>query len=130
MSYTHNETNCVRFIGDVVLEPKALHSKNGNKFQRFVVNVTEYQNGKEYQNAFPVHCYSEYADNLKIADTVLVVGRLRNRRWLNENGNTSYYVYVLAECVKIIKDNRQVNLYNDREIYDLINDFNENFNEM
>lgn len=90
----------------------------------------ENQGEKIYQNAFPIHTYGEYADDLKIADRVLVIGRLRNRRWLNENGNTSYYVYVLAELINVIKDNRQINLYNDRELCDLINDFNENWTEL
>lgn len=128
--YLINNENCFRCIGEVVIEPKLCHTKTGRVYKRFVINITEHQNGKIYQNAFPIHTYGEYADDLKIADRVLVIGRLRNRRWLNENGNTSYYVYVLAELINVIKDNRQVNLYNDREIYDLINDFNENFNEM
>lgn len=128
--FEFNTENCFRCIGDVVIEPKQCYTKSGRAYKRFVVNITEYQNGKTYQNAFPIHSFSSYADNLKTADRVLIVGRLRNKRWLNENGNTSYYVYVLAEMINIIKDNRQINLYNDKELYDLINDFNENWNEM
>lgn len=128
--FEFNEENCFRCIGDVVIEPKMCFTKTGREYKRFVINITEYQNDKAYQNAFPIHSFGTYADNLKVTDKVLIVGRLRNKRWLNENGNTSYYVYVLAEFIKVMKDNRQINLYNDKELYDLINDFNENWNEL
>ncbi len=112
----------------MIVEPKIRRTLTGREYHKFVINIVEQQNGKRYENAFPIHTYGDYAQNLKIGDTVIIIGRLRNKRFLNENGNTAYYVYVLAQTIIKIKDSKRINLYNDKEICNLINDFNENFN--
>jgi len=96
------DLNVVTLIGNLTRDPELSYSNSGMPICSFsIANNT----GKEDDQVsfFDVVCFQKQAENVSLyckrGSKVVIVGKLQQRRWEDQNGQKRYKVEIVANTV-------------------------------
>ncbi|MDK7749096.1 single-stranded DNA-binding protein [Brevibacterium sp. UMB10442] len=98
------------FVGTIGSEIRSGTTQENNPWTSFrvAVNYDRYdRDSREYKNVdtnwYEVMCYNTLASNVRASvncgDSVIVIGRLRERTWTTDDGQTGSTMQILADAV-------------------------------
>lgn len=108
--------NQVILIGRVGNEPKSYAKVTENVIVGFSVATNEYYTDKQGQRVELTEWHTVYAFNhlgtfvlsqVSVGDKLVIVGKIKTKKYLDNNGIERYSTSINAESVDIFKSNKQ-----------------------
>lgn len=100
--------NKVFLIGRLVAEPEVRYTQNGTPVANFRIAVSRIrkQEGGPDVDYFPIVAWGRLAEIVRDycgkGRQVAIIGRLQNRSWEGQDGNTHYVAEIIAEGLELL----------------------------
>ena len=111
-----NDLNCLVIEGRLCKDPQVMQSKNGKSILKLTIANNKYrftQNGTEnevsYFDVVGFGKLAEYAKNITKGTGCRIIGKLKQDRWMQENGQQRSTIQILAESIEYRKQKEKVN---------------------
>ena len=108
-----NALNSILIEGNLVADPVITLTESGHTTATFtLVQSHKYDDGTSYTSYFEVETWAATArkcyDNLRKGHGVRVVGRLKQDRWEDADGNLQTHIKIVAEYVEVNQFEKQL----------------------